>query len=243
VAGYPEEFFEARADTGLPPHPAYFLAGLPRTGVGIRDDLRPTSGPDYSELRSIDGWAAHLQRTFRLGTTPNGVFSAKLMFNQLADVETHAAAIPEFAGLTGFDLLTRLFNGPRYVWMRRIDKVRQAISLWRALQTRTWRLEHPSGDGSEPTATYSYEGIEHLRRRLSVDDEAWERFFAQNGIPHLELAYENDVEADPTGAVARVLEFVGIDPPADWQPEADTVRQSDYINDEWHAAYHRDACR
>ena len=32
VAGVPQEYFEARAETGLPPHPGYFLAGLRRYG-------------------------------------------------------------------------------------------------------------------------------------------------------------------------------------------------------------------
>ncbi len=146
VAGNPQEYFEARAETGLPPHPGYFLAGLPRTGAGIRDDLRPTDGSDYSDLRTVDGWAAHLERTFRLGKTGNGVFGAKLMWNQVPNIEVHAAALPEFVGLTGSELLEALFAHPSYVWMRRCDQVRQAISLWRALQTRTWRLEHPRSD-------------------------------------------------------------------------------------------------
>jgi trehalose 2-sulfotransferase len=244
VAGHPLEFFEARAETGLPPHPAYFLAGLPRTGAGIRDDLRPSQGPDYSELRSTDGWGAHLERTWRLGTTPNGVFSSKLMWNQIADLETHAAAIPELAGLSGYALVERLFRNPRYVWLRRTDKVRQAISLWRALQTRTWRLEHPSADqGTMPALRYSYEGIEHLRRRLKADDDAWGRFFASNRVAALELAYETDVEPDPATTIARVLDFLQIALPSDWHPKARTVRQADTLNEDWRAAYHRDACR
>ena len=54
VAGNPQEYFEARAETGSPPHPGYFLAGLPRTGAGIRDDQRPTDAPDYSDLGAVD---------------------------------------------------------------------------------------------------------------------------------------------------------------------------------------------
>ncbi len=239
VAGCPQEYFEARAETGLPPHPGFFLAGLKRTGAGIRDDLRPTDGPAYSDLRSVKDWEAHLERTFRIGTTDNGVFGTKLMWNQLPDVEQHAAAVPEFAGLTGIELLEHLFDMPRYVWMRRRDRVRQAISLWRALQTRTWRLEHPDADGTKPELFYSFEGIEHLRRRLSVDDDAWGRFFEFHGVPYLELFYEEDVEPDPAGAVARVLEFIGIEVPAGWTPRARMVRQSDGLSDEWHAAYHR----
>lgn len=239
VAGNPQEYFEARAETGMPPHPGYFLAGLPRTGAGIRDDLRPTDAPGYSDLRTVDGWAAHLERTFRLGTTANGVFAAKLMWNQVSDVDVHAAALPEFAGLTGSELLEALFGHPSYVWMRRRDKVRQAISLWRALQTRTWRLEHPQSDAGPPVLRYSYDGIEHLRRRLTADDDAWGRHFQRHGVDPLELAYEVDVQPDPAVAVTRVLAHIGVVPPPGWEPAARTVRQADALSDEWYAAYHR----
>ena len=242
--GHPQEFFEARAETGLPPHPGYFLAGLPRTGAGIRDDLRPTDGPPYSDLTTVDGWGAHLQRTFTLGATPNGVFGAKLMWNQLPDLEQHAASIERFVGLSEAELLDELFAGEvavRYVWMRRRDKVRQAISLWRALQTRTWRLEHPTQNGEEPVLNYSFEGIEHLRRRLSADDVAWGRFFDQHGIDALELVYEEDVAPDPVGAVRSVAMAVGSPLAAQWRPAARTVRQSDGLNDAWYDCYHHDA--
>lgn len=241
VAGNPLEYFEARAETGAPPHPSYYLAGLPRTGAGIRDDPRPTDAPEYSDLRTVDGWEAHLDRTFRLGATENGVFGAKLMWNQLPDVEQHAAALPEFAGLSGSELFDALLGRPRYVWMRRLDKVSQAISLWRALQTRTWRLENPTAGGDPPGLRYSFDGIEHLRRRLSADDEAWGRYFLQSAIEPLELYYETDVKPDPAAAVARVLAHIGVDLPSGWKPDPGIVRQSDGLNDAWRSAYHRDA--
>lgn len=241
VAGDPQEYFEARAETGSPPLPSYFLAGLPRTGAGIRDDLRRTDAPDYSDLRSVDGWEAHLQRTFQAGTTDNGVFATKLMWNQLPDLQQHAAALPGVAGLSEPELLDTLFGNPSYVWMRRLDKVRQAISMWRALQTRTWRLEHPTADTETPALHYNFEGIEHLRRRLTADDEAWGRYFRQSAIEPLELYYETDVKPDPAGGVARVLAHIGVDLPRGWRPELKMVQQSDGLNDAWLSAYHHDA--
>lgn len=240
VAGNPQEYFEARAETGSPPHPGFFLAGLARTGAGVRDDLRPADAPEYSDLSRVSDWRAHLERTFRLGTTENGVFAAKLMWSQLPDMAQHATALPELAGLAGFALLERLFAGPRYVWIRRRDKVRQSISLWRALQTRTWRLERASEARNTPEPLYSFDAIEHLRRRLTAEDEAWGRFFAAAGVESLELSYEDDVAPTPVDAVAKVLAHVGVELPSAWTSEVVIVRQSDELNDAWRAAYDHD---
>ena len=241
LAGNPQEYFEATAETGLPPRPGFFLAGLPRLGVGIRSDPRPADAPDYSNLRLVDGWLAHLERTFQLGTTANGVFATKLMWNQLAEVEQHARAVPGLDGKAGADLLDELFGGPSYVWVRRRDKVRQAISLWRAVQTRIWLLERSSDADSSVALRYSFAAIDHLRRRLTVDDEAWGRFFSVAGIKPLELCYEDDVERDPAKAVSRVFAHVGIDASPSSMPMTSMVRQSDELSDAWQAAYDRDA--
>lgn len=241
LAGNPQEYFEATAETGLPPHPGFFLAGLPRLGVGIRDDPRPADAPEYSNLRLVDGWVAHLERTFRLGTTANGVFGTKLMWNQLSEIEQHARAVPGLESVAGADLLDALFGGPSYVWVRRRDKVRQAISLWRAIQTRTWRRDPTSDPGTGVELRYSYEAIDHLRRRLTIDDEAWGRFFMRGATEPLELWYEHDVERDPAGAVARVFAHVGIGQAPSSLAGTSMVRQSDDLSDAWQAAYDRDA--
>jgi LPS sulfotransferase NodH len=252
VAGNPQEFFEAMAETGVPPQPRFFLAGLPLAGVGPGDQPSPgeppeDSGstpyepPEYSDLRLVKGWRAHLERSFRLGTTANGVFAVKLMWNQLPEMQWHAAALPELAGLEGRELLEALFGPAAYVWIRRRDTVRQSISLWRALQSGAWRRER-GADGAAPAELlYSFDAIEHLRRRLAADDAAWGRFFVGAPTAPLELHYEDDVGPDPADAVARVLAHLDLELPPDWTPSTSMVRQSDEINDAWRAAYDRDA--
>ena len=107
--------------------------------------------------------ASHLERTFAWGTTDNGVFGAKLMWNQLPELQALAGELPEFAGLTTPQLLERLFGGvgeTEYIWVSRGDKVRQAVSLWKALQTRRWRAAGARNDRAQPE--YRFEGIHHL---------------------------------------------------------------------------------
>jgi trehalose 2-sulfotransferase len=240
VAGRPEEYFEARSETGLPPHPGDYLENLPRTGAGIRDDTRPPRAPEHSSLLGLSNYRDHLTRTFRLGTTANGVFGAKIMWQHLPDLRTLTAELPEYAHLELHELLGRLFHNPRYVWMTRRDKVRQAVSLWRALQTRSWRLDARHGD-RPAELRYRFEGIDHLVRTLHADDAAWQEYFERHGIDALHVVYEDDLEPDADGAVRAVLRHIGVQPPAAWHARDVLERQADALSDDWVAAYHRDA--
>ena len=238
VAGCPEEFFEAVRDTGLPPHPGDFLVGLPRTGLGIRDESTPPAGPAYSSLADISDYRQHLNRTFAWGTTGNGVFGAKLMWNQLPELQALVGGLPELAGLAPAELLERLFGGPRYIWVTREDKVRQAVSLWRALQIRSWRYDQTGNVQRSPQ--YRFEAIDHLVSRLESDDRSWEQFFDRHGLRPLKIGYEHDLERDPDGTIRRALEWLGVPLPERRTARPPLRRQADALSDAWVDSYHRD---
>jgi LPS sulfotransferase NodH len=246
VAGRPEEYFEAQFETGVPPHPRRFLEGLPITGAGVRANVSPPEAPAYSSLYGITSYREHLERTFELGTTANGVFGAKLMFNQLSELTALAGTLPEYAGLGSIATLRALFGDPTLIWVSRGDKVRQAVSMWKALQSRSWRGERadsdPRGSGHRAPpggAVYSYDGIDHLVKRFEVDDLGWNDFFAVNELEPLKIAYE-DLARDRIGTIRTVLSLVGAALPEGWEAPDPIRRQGDAISDEWVAAYHRD---
>ncbi len=240
VAGRPEEYFEARRDTGSPPHPGDYLGSLPPTGAGIRSDPRPPEAPPYSSLHGLNGYRCHLDRTFALGTTPNRVFGAKLMWRQLPELQALAGTVPEYAGLEIHELLDRLLCGPAYIWVSRADKVRQAVSMWRALQSRRWRAGAPTAAGRGPELVYSFEGIDHLAETFEAEDRSWGAFFADHGISPLRLSYEDDLERDRDATVHAVLHRLGITPPAGWHAPEPTARQADALSEDWVVTYHRD---
>lgn len=242
VAGRPEEYFEALRDTGSPPPPSHFLTDLDAGATGMLDDPNPPEAPAYSSLRGLSSYRQHLERTLRAATTPNGVFGAKLMFNQLPELSALAGALPEYAGLDGWPLLDALFHRPLCVRVFRRDKVRQAVSMWRALQSRRWRAgagQH--GAAGEPA--YDYDGIDHLVRRFEAEHQGWDEFLARYGVPALPIVYEDHLEHDRYGAVVTVLAHLGLAPPAGWRPAEPIARQADDRSEEWVAAYHRDRSR
>ncbi|MEA2177910.1 MAG: trehalose 2-sulfotransferase [Solirubrobacteraceae bacterium] len=230
VAGRPEEFFEARPATGIPPEPLDYLDGIDDPYVtGLLAGAPPPPAPPYSALAGVDGWEEHLARSLRDGTTANGVFGAKVMWNQLADIRTLAGRDAE-----PLALLQDLLGPTHWVWVRRRDVLRQAVSLWRALQTQTWR----EAGAEQPTAVYSRAAIAHLTALLADHDAAWGAFFSEHGLRPLELVYE-DYARDIPGAVAAVLAHLGVSEGVSIAAEPPMKRQSDGISDEWAEAYRR----
>jgi LPS sulfotransferase NodH len=130
-----------------------------------------------------------------------------------------------------------LFPGASYVWVRRRDTVRQAISLWRAMQTQSWRDEGSPGTRRRG-AQYNFGALRHLVKLLDDHDASWARFFVRR--PVLELTYE-EIAADLPGALERTLAHLGIERPRDWPPSLPPMRrQADELSDVWAKAYARD---
>jgi trehalose 2-sulfotransferase len=244
VAGCPEEYFEATPATRERRRPRDYLRGLddPQALALVATD-GPDEQPAYSSLRGIRRYAEHLERVRVWGTTPNGVFGAKIMWNQVGHLATLADEDPACRGLPYAELLDHLFARPRYVWVRREDTVRQAVSLWRAMQTRFWRaeVEPPVARPGGPEPQYSYPALRHLIGVLHDDDGAWARFFAAFAVPPFTLTYEQ-LAADLEGMVRTTLEYLGIAPPDGLLAAPPRMRrQSDDLSEAWVAAYARDA--
>jgi LPS sulfotransferase NodH len=232
VAGNPLEFFEAVPETGMPRRPLDYLAGLEDPeALGLIEGAPPHEPPPYSDLRGLASYSEHLEYVHRTGTTANGVFGAKVMWAHLVDLGRQVGSDDLPA------LVDTLFDSPRFVWVRRADTVRQAVSLWRAMQTQSWRAENEPAAG-EPR--YSYAALHHLVELLGGHDAAWERFFAAAGGGRvLTLTYE-DVASDLAGALRRTLDHIGVAPPPGALDAVPNMRrQADERSDEWAAAYAR----
>jgi LPS sulfotransferase NodH len=235
VAGRPEEFFEARAATGVPRRPREYFDGA--TVERVPDAEPPVAA--YSDLRGVRDYADHVTAVLERGTTPNGVFGAKLMWMHVGDLVALARRVP---GLDAADLravLDALLGDPHYVWVRRRDRVHQAVSLWRAMQTQAWRAG--GGRGANDRAEYDFRALDHLVRRLRRDDDAWEAWFAEQEIAPLTLVYE-EFAAEPRAAAEAVAGVVGVTlpaaPPRDDPP---LERQADDQSAEWAERYRTEA--
>ena len=131
------------------------------------------------------------------------------MWGYLGDFAQLLRGIDGMAGLPVPELFDRAFPGLRYIRITRRDKVRQAVSLWRAVQTQAWRQEAGEDNGRQAREpVFSFRAINYLVRLLTAHDASWDAYFLGPGREPLTLAYE-----DMTGAhepvVRRVLAYLG----------------------------------
>jgi trehalose 2-sulfotransferase len=248
VAGRPREYFEALKETGVPRRPREYFWGLrsPEVLRLLPQEAQIDRDSERVATWSRDNYDRHLQAALREGTTANGVFAAKMMWGYFDDFLELARGIPRFGGMGDGSLLNAAFPELKYVFVSRSDKVRQAVSLWRALQTWVWRkAEGRSDDAPLPDqrALYSFDAIDHLLDQLRRHEDAWRGFFFRIGQRPLSVLYE-DIAGDLDDAVARVLGTLGLEPssPAPSTPQK-MRRQSDELSESWVQNYLEDVSR
>jgi trehalose 2-sulfotransferase len=218
VAGRPLEHFEVLGHSGAPRQPREYFDGVHDFGVLDRlASLRPP-GTDR-DREAPEAWWSRIRSD---GTTPNGVWGGKLMWGHVDDLVTRARELPGLGAAGLGDIVDALLGEDvALVYVTRPDKVEQAVSLWRAVQTESWR----SGSvAASDRVAYVFEGVDHLRRQIEEHEAAWRRWFADRGGPVYEVSYD-DLGEDPRGTTAAVLEALGLPyghvPAPDMHPQRD----------------------
>src|SRR5579875_374901 len=235
VAGHPEEYFEALRRSGLPRRPHEYFD--PRRHANIVERLAFREMPDGmaepNPLWHPDTYDQYLAWALEQGTTPNGVFGAKLMWGYLGDFAQLLRGIDGMGGRPLPELLARCFPGLRYIRITRENKVRQAVSLWKAVQTQAWKQE--AGDEVKRTVEplFSFRAINYLVRQLTAHDASWDAYFVGLGHEPLKLTYE-ELAQSTEEVVARVLDYLAIPAPSDAPLVPPRLsQQADAVSEEW----------
>lgn len=213
---------------------SYLIAGCPRTGSWLLtyalQDFGTVAMPDEYFTQDIEAfWAAkwgivapeeggsyrnYLQAAFRTGTSANGVFGSKLLWEWVANFTARARTMPGFAEADqDGEVLVRAFLGLRLVMLRRRDKVRAAVSFWRAGVSGVWAVL-PSGEPAWRSPRlplgdeFAVATIDDLHARAHGEEDAWLRPAESMPVPRHEVVYEDLVQAwDAT--LTGVVEFLG----------------------------------
>jgi trehalose 2-sulfotransferase len=174
-----------------------------------------------------------------VGRTPNGIWGGKLMWNQTPLLLQRAAGLPDRSG-DGLLAAIRDVVGsdPVFIHVYRPDVVSQAVSFWRAVQTRVWRgRPDPLRDSR---AEYHADAIAHVVTLLQEQEKAWRAWFDEENITPIEIAYPV-LWRNLTEIMGTILEALGQDPRL--APAPVLERQADQRSDEWVDRYRDEAER
>ncbi|MDX6657150.1 MAG: trehalose 2-sulfotransferase [Solirubrobacteraceae bacterium] len=237
VAGRPAEYFEALQHSGLPRRPTEYFDRERHANIverlAFREMPDERSRPTPNPLWSPETYDRYLAWAIDRGTTPNGIFGAKLMWGYLGDFAHLLRGIRGLEALPVPQLFTAVFPDLRYVQITRTDKVRQAVSLWKAVQTQAWQRDAGSASNAATGPEFSFRAINYLVRLLTAHDASWDAYFLGLGLEPLKVTYE-ELAGQPEPIVRRVLEHLEIGAPETLDLGAPRLEaQADELSEDW----------
>jgi len=179
----------------------------------------------------------YLRGLLASASTSNGVFGFRIESWDVEPLVGRLRESGEFGDheLGERELLETAFPRLRYIQLTREDKLRQAISTARAMQTNLWvpgKEHNITGEAKFDPAL-----IDQCLFCVEQAERQWAKFFARNQLDPLAITYENLCNDYP-GTVNQVFDFLQIRPPRrfDLGPPR-TVRQADGLTEEWVREY------
>lgn len=154
------------------------VAGKPSEHLYASNLLDKYQVNSYTELQ---------QKLWQLGSTSNGIFGTKTgacepYFSVIIDTFKHFIGC-NFRTNNRVEIWHNAFPNCKHIYMTRRNKVRLAVSWWKAIQSEEWHREQ----GRSPMAAdlkdkYSYDAINHLFAECSMREAAIQEFFAEGSI-------------------------------------------------------------
>jgi LPS sulfotransferase NodH len=196
--------------------------------------------PLYRAQWHVTAYSDYLERALEEGTTPNGIFGAKVGTGvYLAHFFHQLRTLLQFADttLSQCAILSALFPDLRCIWLTRRNKVRQAVSWWKAVQSNVWVQHATEALRPTPPLTYHFAAIDQLVNESVLREAAWAEYFAAWQITPLTIVYE-DFIADYAGTGAQILRYLEVCDPYVLDETAITLaRQADSLSEAWVQQY------
>jgi len=221
------------------PQTCYIICAVQRSGTKLLCEALRNTGlagvPDEDFLcGEQDHWKqGYLRSVFQQGSTSNGVFGATIMWNYFPYVLRNLRELPEYKGLATPEVMGAVFDHPKYIWLVRRDKVRQAVSWAKAAQTDVWYVRQGESTAPKQEPVFDFTFVDNLHRLVLEGEAGWQDFFEESGVQPLKVVYEELVDAYEATAL-RVLRYLGTPDLVDTRfGERELQRQADGVNEAW----------
>ena len=215
MAGHPDEYFLTGPPEVFPPGTTFWEDSplARRHGVVEREEF--------------------VRLVYRVGSTPNGVFGAKIMWNYVGWAMENLRELPRFSRMSVEQIFEAMFPGLRLVHLIRRDRLRQAISWLRAAEDGVWVVSETEPAHPIRSPRFQYDVIVGMMHLIAQGEKAWLDLYEKLDVKPLEVAYEDFTTSDGyEQTIRRGLRHLDLDDTIEI-PRPRTDRQSDCTNDEW----------
>jgi len=205
------------------------IAGQPREWFNCKPDLLDDfHQTNYAELQAY---------IWKLGSTPNGIFGINHSFyephfTQLTEtLRKLPACQPDEARRT--KVWEQVFPNQRHIFMTRRNKIRLAVSWWKAIQSGEWHLS--TDEQRKPidlSNAYSYDAINHLYNECSMREAGIQEFFNEGNIKPLNIFYEDFVQGYEK-TIQTILDYLELDSQSVTIAPPALTKIADSVSEEW----------
>lgn len=137
----------------------------------------------------------------------DGIWGATFHWIQFKNGMKGLRELTGIKDLNNFDLLSRLFPDVQFIYLYRMNKIKQAVSLIKAKQSRQYRI---TGRVEEWNPEYEPGRIRQAIIDYTFWEVGWQKFFIDYNItPHF-VTYESLCE-DMGTVMSGILDFLGIE--------------------------------
>ncbi len=170
-----------------------------------------------SEKYQVSTFEALQKAIWSRGTGHNGVFGMKHSLHRIRYEKIYIELkqlrnIPSDQEIHEEELLSPFFPNCKHIFLTRRNKIRQAVSWWKAIQDNNWHIKAEDTYTTDPEfydKRYNYDAIKHLLQEATLRECAIQAYFTKFNIKPLTLVYE-DMIPDMHTTIIQVLDYLNI---------------------------------
>ena len=169
------------------------------------------------------------------GSNNEGVFGLRLQRHSFDFLQQKLSAFNPGC-LNDAQRFKTVFGNTLYIHLSREDKIRQAVSYVRAMQSGLWHIA-PDGTELERLSApgklkYDADEIHKRVEEMTAYDQSWKQWFASQQIKPLQISYES-LSGNPIETLGCVLDELGLNPNVAVGVEVSVAKLADRNSDKW----------
>jgi len=194
---------------------------------------KPNLPQNYTEISS----AAFQEYLWEVASTTNGVWGLKHSFyepsfSQLIEVFKRFPNYPPDEN-NRVAIWENAFPNHRHIFMTRRNKVRLAVSWWKAIQSQEWhRVYGEKPKAVDLTYAYSFDSIKHLYMECSMREAGIQEFLGEGNIVPITILYE-DFILQYEETIRKTLQYLELDHTSVKIASPYFSQTADDISEEW----------